>query len=359
METAQSLLFSAFAFSFAFSFLFGLVEGTSFDEIEPSWGNYASHADRGFSFSYPSSWTVLNNVHKDNDVITLMPPNNYDLFGEKLTFGMEKLQSNMSLQEYSDKAIKILSIAMQDFHLIDSSPFLLSDSIWERISFTHETDNRIIKVLQFWSIKDDFVYIISFGTTPDSYFSYLPTLHKIISGVEIFAKTTKYNPSTNIKESIYQSPEGFVLKYPSNWNKVSGQNRVSFIANQDNPQDQYLERVDFYYFKSDNNLSGTSQVENDSLNVDLIDEINYLANNHENLELISVNDMNFTKGFGKELVYTYISNLGATKSKEIMIKNNTHLFIIVFTAQKDEFDEFSPTVNRVIGSFRLTAAELS
>jgi len=276
-----------------------------------------------------------------------------------MTFGMEKLQSNMSLHEYSNKAIKILSTALKDFHLIDSNPFLLSDTVWERISFTHETDNRIIQVFQFWSIKDDYVYIISFGTTPDSYFSYLPIIYKIISGVEIFAKTATNNPPDNIKESIYQSLEGFVLKYPSNWNKVSGQNRVSFIANQDNPQDRYLERVDFFHYRSDDNLSGTKQVENDSLKLDLIDEISYLANNLENFELISVNDMNFSKGLGQELVYAYNSNLGETKSKEIMIKNNTHLFMIIFTVQKDEFDEFSPKVNRVIDSFQLTTAKLS
>ncbi|MDN5844688.1 MAG: hypothetical protein L0H53_00265 [Candidatus Nitrosocosmicus sp.] len=288
-----------------------------------------------------------------------MPPNNYDLFGEKLTFGMEKLASNMTLQEYSDKAIKILSTTMKDFHLLDSNPFLLSDAVWERISFTHETDNRVIQVLQFWSIKDDYVYIISFSTTPDSYFSYLPTVYKIVSGVEIFAKTTTDNPSVKIKESIYQSPEGFVLKYPGTWNIVYGQNRVSFIADQDNPQDRYLERVDFYHYRSDDNISRTTQVENDSLKVDLINEISYLANNLENFELISVNDTNFSKGLGKELIYSYSSNLGTTKSKEIMIKNKTQMFMIIFIAQKDEFDEFLPTVNRVIDSFQLTAAKMT
>ena len=55
--------------------------------------------------------------------------------------------------------------------------------------FTHETDNRIIKVLQFWTIKDDYVYIISFDTTPDSYSSYIPTIYNIISGVEILQIT--------------------------------------------------------------------------------------------------------------------------------------------------------------------------
>jgi len=210
-------------------------------EMESSWVNYTSLNDRGFELSFPSSWTVVNDTHKDNCIITLIPPNNYDLFAEKMTFGMEKIEPNMSLYEYSNNAIKILSMAMEKFQLLDSNPFVLSNTTWERILFTHERDNRIIKVLQFWSIKDDYVYIISFGPTPGSYFSYAPIIYKIISNVGIFTKNTTDNTADSIKNSIYQSPEGFVLKYPSDWNKVSGQNRVSFISNQDNPQDQYLE----------------------------------------------------------------------------------------------------------------------
>jgi len=71
-----------------------------------------------------------------------------------------------------------------------------------------------------------------------------------------------------------------------------GLNRVSFVSNQDNPLDHYLERVDIYHYKRGNNLSLTTYGENDFIKVDLVDEINYLANNLQNLELISVNDMN-------------------------------------------------------------------
>ena len=95
-----------------------------------------------------------------------------------------------------------------------------------------------------------------------------------------------------------------------------GQNRVSFISNQDNPQDHYLERVDFYHYMSDANLSGPTYGENDFLMADLINEISYLANNLENLKLISVNDMNFSKISGKELVYSYNSNLGLPNQKK-------------------------------------------
>ncbi len=358
MGTALNLSFLAIVFSFHIVFFFGIDTEMSFGEIESSWINYTSQYDHGFNFSFPSSWKVVNSTYLKNSLITLTPPNNYDLFGEKMAFGIEKLQSNMSLHEYSNKALQILSKALQEFHLLDSNPYVISESIWERILFTHETDNRIIKVLQFWTIKDDHVYIISFGTTPDSYFSYIPTIYEIISGVGIFTKSTTDVPQSNIKESVYRSPEGFVLKYPSNWNEVFGQNRVSFISNQDNPQDHYLERVDFYHYRSDDNLSGSTYGENDFLKVDLINEISYLANNLQNLKLISLNDINFSKILGKELIYTYNSNLGATKSKEIMIRSTTHLFQIIFTTQKDEFDKFSPDIDRIIDSFHLTNVKL-
>jgi hypothetical protein len=278
----------AIAFSFQLVFSFGLGECMSFREIESSWINFSSQDERGFTFSFPSSWTAVNSIHNDNDVVTLSPPNNYDLFGEKMTFTMEKLQSKMSLDDYSKKAKKILSAALQEYQLIHSNPYVISDTLWERILFTHEIDNRIIKVLQVWTIKDDYVYIILFGTTPDSYFGFIPTIFKVISGVKIFTKSITDISSSNIKESIYQSLEGIGLKYPSSWNKVLAQNRVSFISNQDNPQDHYLERVDIYHYRSDDNSSFTTYGENDFMKVDLIDEINYLANNLRNLELISL-----------------------------------------------------------------------
>lgn len=358
MRIEPSLLFLVIAFSFLLVCFFGLGESVSFGEIESSWINYASQSDRGFTFSFPSNWTVVNSTHEDNGVITLSPPNKYDLFGEKMTFGMEKLQSNMSLDNYSKQAIKILSTALQEFHLIDSNPFTISDTVWERILFTHETDNRVVKVLQVWTIKDYYVYVISFGTAPDSYFGYIPTIYKVISGVKIYTKNITDIPSSNIKESIYRSPEGLALKYPSTWNKVLGQNRVSFVSNQDNPQDHYLERVDIYHYKRGDNLSYTKYGENDFIKVDLIDEINYLANNLQNLELISVNDLNTSKILGKDLIYTYYSNLGPTKSKEIMIRNNTDLFKIIFTTQTDEFDKFLPSINKIIDSFQIGTTKL-
>jgi hypothetical protein len=150
METAQRISCFFLTFLFASLIFFGLQEGISLGEVETSWINYPYSDDNGITFSYQSIWTVINDTNRDNDIIvTLMPPNNLDLFAEKIIFGMEKLQPNMSLQDYSNNAIKILSMTMDNFQLLDLNSFVASGTEWERVLFTHETDKRVIKVLQF------------------------------------------------------------------------------------------------------------------------------------------------------------------------------------------------------------------
>ena len=115
-----------------------------------------------------------------------------------------------------------------------------------------------------------------------------------------------------------------------------------------------MARVDISHYRNDDNyVSGNIMVKNSSPGLELINEINYLANNFKNLDLISVNNINFSNFLdGKELICTFDSNLGATKLQEVMIKSKTHLFVIMFTTQKGEFDKASPNINKIIKSFR-------
>jgi hypothetical protein len=100
-------------------------------------------------------------------------------------------------------------MTMDNFQLIDLNSFVVSGTEWERVLFTHETDNRVIKVLQFWSIKDDYFYIISSGTTSNSYLIYHTTINKIISSIRILTRNTTDNTvNDTVDDSIFQSPEG-------------------------------------------------------------------------------------------------------------------------------------------------------
>ncbi len=93
---ALSISFLTIAISFQLGFV-GPDAGMFFVEMKYSWINYTMQNDHVFNFSFPSSWIVANSTHLDSDLIILNPPNNYYLFGEKITFGIEKLQSKMSL----------------------------------------------------------------------------------------------------------------------------------------------------------------------------------------------------------------------------------------------------------------------
>ena len=96
MGTTQNISYFFLTFLFASLRFFGLQEGISLGEVETSWINYTFSDDNGITFSYPSIGTVINDTNKDNyNTVTLMPPNNLELFAEKMIFGMERLQPNM------------------------------------------------------------------------------------------------------------------------------------------------------------------------------------------------------------------------------------------------------------------------
>jgi hypothetical protein len=88
MGTTQNISCFFLTFLFASLRFFGLQEGISLGEVETSWINYTFLDDNGITFSYPSIGTVIDDINKDNDItVTLISPNNLDLFAEKMIFG--------------------------------------------------------------------------------------------------------------------------------------------------------------------------------------------------------------------------------------------------------------------------------
>lgn len=53
---------------------------------------------------------------------------------------------------------------------------------------------------------------------------------------------------------------------------------------------------------------------------------------------------------GKELVYSDSSNIGSTKTK-ILIKNNSTLFIVSYSAQIDQFEKPLKDFHIIINTF--------
>lgn len=313
--------------------------------------------------SLPEDWKIEKESLYDNvaDAITIVPPKNMPSFipTSKLIVGIEKLGSGTSMSEYTKSAIVDLSSELNNFELIDSFPINISASSGERIIFTHKVNDHTIKVLQTWLINNEIAYIITFATTPESFGYYNPILNKIISSVtiaykEIDDKSVKPLERT-LGYKLFESPFGFELSYPDDWILSEGENRLSIISNQSEMSDRYLERLDIYYnvSSSDNLVPNSSQTQDEKMRIEVLNEIKYLVNNLQNLDIISIKNVNVSNSImGKELLYNYDSNIGKTKVKEYLFDGNSISVILTFSTSIVDFDDMSNTIEKILNSFK-------
>jgi hypothetical protein len=324
------------------------------------------------SLALPSNWKIEKNSLHDNieNAITINPSSNLPSFlhPDRLTVGIEQFESEIESSEFSKSAKEILSSRLIDFELIDSFQVNVTDLMGERILFNHKVNGKTIKVLQSWIIDNKTAIIVTFATEPHRFGYYNPLVNKIISSLDIAKgqkeeRSNKLLPSSS-NYSRYTSQFGFEISYPKDWTLNEGINRVSFISKQTDSLDMYLERLDIYYNISDsnssnnnNNLSSSYSVkEKENMNIELLDELEYLSNNMQDLNIISINDFHTSNAEGKKLVYTYSSNVVQTKVYEFLLKKNSTFVIITFSTNTLDSDgnEFSSTIESIIESFRFT-----
>jgi hypothetical protein len=154
---------------------------------------------------------------------------------------------------------------------------------------------------------------------------------------------------------LFESPFGFELSYPDDWILSEGENRLSIISNQSEMSDRYLERLDIYYnvSSSDNLVPNSSQTQDEKMRIEVLNEIKYLVNNLQNLDIISIKNVNVSNSImGKELLYNYDSNIGKTKVKEYLFNGNSISVILTFSTSIADFDDMSNTIEKILNSFK-------
>ena len=313
--------------------------------------------------SLPTDWKIEKESLYDNiaDAIIIVPPKKAPstVTSSKLAIGIEKLESTTTLSDFSKAAKEALFSNLHNFELIDSFPINISDLSAERIIFTHKVNDKMMQVMQTWLIDNNNTFIVTFATTPESFGFYNPILTKIISSIKIEDYKKDDTSEKSLKISGYasfESPFGFELSYPDNWILSEGKNRLSIISNQSDLSDRYLERLDIYYNLSSNNslISNSSQTKDEKMRTELLNEIKYMINNLQNLDIISIKNVNVSSSniTAKELLYGYDSNIGKTKVNEYLLYGNSRLVILSFSTSSMDFDKMSDTIDTILDSFK-------
>ena len=137
----------------------------------------------GMIIKYPYNWkTTLAN----NRVLVAMPPFDEDNFSENLVIAVFGINNNVNVNHLSEQAIKNYGAHYNDFYILNLKPISFQGKPGYLLLYTY-TNPTAGKILTMdIGIKDGSkAYVISYSAEQQEYYSYLPTIEKIISSFRL------------------------------------------------------------------------------------------------------------------------------------------------------------------------------
>jgi hypothetical protein len=145
-----------------------------------------------FSIQYPSNWEVnerkfnseLENI---SSTIEIKSPfeGPQDLVQEQFIISLNRLQENITFNEYIDNALNQFKNEYRDFKLISNNSTIIDNHNARKLSYSYTAgvDPLSVKLIMNHNIISDGnkVYVLSFGTPPDKYYNYINIIQTMIN----------------------------------------------------------------------------------------------------------------------------------------------------------------------------------
>ena len=149
-----------------------------------------------FSIQFPSTWVLTENkLHQEleniSSTIEIKTPfeGSQDLLQEEFLISINKLQENITFDDYVDNALEEFKNEYGDFQLISNNSTMIDNHNGRKLSYSYlaGVDPASIKLIMEHNIipNGNNVYVLSFGTPPDKYYEYLSIIHKMINSFKI------------------------------------------------------------------------------------------------------------------------------------------------------------------------------
>jgi hypothetical protein len=149
-----------------------------------------------FSIQYPSTWVLSENkFHPElaniSSTIEIKSPfeGSQDLLQEEFLISINKLQENITFDDYVDNALNEFKSEYRNFQLISNNLTMIDDHNGRKLSYSYiaGVDPVSIKLIMSHTIisNGNKVYVLSFGTPPDKYYEYLSIINKMVNSFKI------------------------------------------------------------------------------------------------------------------------------------------------------------------------------
>jgi hypothetical protein len=156
----------------------------------------------GIQIQYPSTWRKVviqmrenTESGSSNEIVKFRsPPGTVPVsLGIIVRTGSQLIP----LQVYVNAGIDVLKKTFSGFNLISSDATTLGGVPAQKMVYTANLPSGLkLKLLQFLAIRDSTSYVITAGTLPGEFATYLPTLQRMISSLSIISPTTLLSSSS-------------------------------------------------------------------------------------------------------------------------------------------------------------------
>jgi hypothetical protein len=149
-----------------------------------------------FSIQYPSTWVLTENkfhpeLENISSTIEIKSPfeGSQDLLQEEFLISINKLQENITFDDYVDNALNEFKNEYRNFQLISNNSTIIDNHNGRKLSYSYiaGVDPVSIKLIMNHTIISDGnkVYVLSFGTPPDKYYEYLSIINRMVNSFKI------------------------------------------------------------------------------------------------------------------------------------------------------------------------------
>jgi hypothetical protein len=289
------------------------------------------------------------------------------------------------LQVYVNAGIDVLKKIFSGFNLISSNETTLGGVPAQKMVYTAKMPSGLkLKFLQYFAIRDNMSYVITSGTLPGDFATYVPTLQRMISSLSFISPTslsssnetfptsnqTALRNATNSISLLQQVPksvpfssnhniytnstDGISFSIPQGWTTEEGHNQANAtlltvltvsppIALDPSALMQVVIEKD------------TSPLTS-SIDQYLRDQLNSYRNiPSNNFKLISATTNNITLSGqpAYHLLFTYTPQTGPSKQLEIGTLLKGQGYLIDYYGSTDLFSKFLPQIQQIIKTFEI------
>jgi hypothetical protein len=161
------------------------------------------NSNYGIKIQYPSAWIkVIPANQGSNDIVRFRSPPGTSPVTFDIIVSTGSVSPLIPLQLYANAGIDMLKNSFSDFSLISSNATTLGSVPAQKMVYTASLPSGLkLKFLQFFALKDSTSYVITTGTLPDDFATYLPTIQKMASSFSFVPTTSALSTSNETTPS--------------------------------------------------------------------------------------------------------------------------------------------------------------